>query len=538
MKGHGVAITVFVVLFALVSVLGFAAARWRRADNMDSLEEWGLGGRGFGTFITWFLLGGDLYTAYTFIAVPGAMYATGAVSGWFAVPYTILVYPFVFLIMPRLWSVSHRHGYVTPADFVRGRYDSRWLALAVAVTGLLATMPYIALQLVGIQSVLEVLGLGGSANANGFVKDLPLLVAFVILAAYTYSSGLRAPALIAFVKDFLIYVVVIVAIIYIPYKLGGFHNIFDAAQRQFASPAGVAAKASFVPSPKAFFAYGSLALGSAFALFLYPHSVTAVLSTKNRDIVRRNAAILPAYSLLLGLIALLGFMAIAAGIKTENSRLAVPLLFDKMFPGWFTGVAFAAIAIGALVPAAIMSIAASNLFTRNIYREFFRRDATIEHEAAVSKLVSLVVKLGALMFIFFLNLDYTLNLQLLGGVWILQTFPAIVIGLYTRWFHRWALLLGWAAGMIYGTLLAYNVVNATGKHFAGSVAPALLGADPTAHKGYYAAITALVLNLIVAGVATVVLRAAKVSAGTDQTTPSDYVADADDPKVEAIPELT
>ena len=99
-------------------MVGFAAARWRRAASMASLDEWGLGGRGFGTFVTWFLLGGDLYTAYTFIAVPAAMFATGAVSGFFAVPYTIIVYPIIFIFMPRLWSVSHRHGYVTPADFV------------------------------------------------------------------------------------------------------------------------------------------------------------------------------------------------------------------------------------------------------------------------------------------------------------------------------------------------------------------------------------------------------------------------------------
>ena len=159
-----VALTIVIVLFVFVTAVGFAAARWRRAQSMASLDEWGLGGRGFGTFITWFLLGGDLYTAYTFIAVPAAMFATGAVSGFFAVPYTIIVYPIIFVFLPRLWSVSHRHGYVTPADFVVGRHGSRGLGLAVAVTGILATMPYIALQLVGIQAVLEVMGVGGSNN--------------------------------------------------------------------------------------------------------------------------------------------------------------------------------------------------------------------------------------------------------------------------------------------------------------------------------------------------------------------------------------
>src|SRR6201991_3589896 len=158
-----VAVSVFVFLFLVVTVMGFAAARWRRAD-LNDLDEWGLGGRGFGTFIAWFLIGGDLYTAYTFIAVPATLYAGSAV-GFFAVPYTIVVYPIIFVFLPRLWSVSHRHGYVTPADFVRGRYDSKALQLAVAATGLLATMPYIALQLVGMQVVLEVMGIGTATDS-------------------------------------------------------------------------------------------------------------------------------------------------------------------------------------------------------------------------------------------------------------------------------------------------------------------------------------------------------------------------------------
>src|ERR671936_1239473 len=151
------ALTIFVVLFAAVAIIGFVAARWRRGD-LSVLDEWGLGGRRFGNVVTWFLLGGDLYTAYTFIAVPALVFSAGA-AGFFALPYTVIVYPFVFVVMPRLWQVCHRHGYVTPADFVRGRYTSGGLALAVAITGLLATMPYIALQLVGIQVILASMGI-------------------------------------------------------------------------------------------------------------------------------------------------------------------------------------------------------------------------------------------------------------------------------------------------------------------------------------------------------------------------------------------
>lgn len=310
---NGVALAVFVFFFLAVTVMGFLAARWRRAEQSASLDEWGLGGRSFGTWITWFLLGGDLYTAYTFVAVPAAIYTAGA-SGFFAVPYTILVYPLIFTFLPRLWSVSHRHGYVTTSDFVRGRFGSKGLSLAVALTGLLATMPYIALQLVGIQAVLDVMGVGGGEHANWFVKDLPLLIAFAVLAAYTYSSGLRAPALIAFVKDGLIYLVIVVAIIYIPIKLGGFGEIFHSAKETLAvhGPTGKP-RGELASGPNAQWAYATLALGSALALFMYPHSITATLSSRSRNVIRRNTTILPLYSLMLGLLALLGFMAIKAG---------------------------------------------------------------------------------------------------------------------------------------------------------------------------------------------------------------------------------
>ncbi len=533
---HGVELGVFVFFFLLVTVMGFVAARWRRGEHLDSLDEWGLGGRSFGTFVSWFLIGGDIYTAYTFVAVPALLYA-GNMIGFFAVPYTIILYPIIFVFLPRLWSVSHRHGYVTPADFIRGRFGSKGLALAVAVTGVLATMPYIALQLVGIQVVLEVMGIGNGSD-SWFVKDLPLLIAFAVLAAYTYSSGLRAPALIAFVKDTLIYIVIIVAVIYLPTKLGGWDGIFAAAKTSFghANDAAVAAgkppSAGIIPAQPLHWAYVSLALGSALALFMYPHSLTGVLASKNRSVIRRNASLLPAYSFLLGLLALLGFAAVAAGVKTDNAQLAVPLMFRAMFPDWFAGVAFAAIAIGALVPAAIMSIAAANLWTRNVYKAFINPTATPKQEARQSKLISLVVKFGALIFVVALPNEFAINLQLLGGVWILQTLPALVGGLYTRWFHRYALLAGWAVGMVYGTWVAYIQPSAADPHahFGSSLAVVPL----TDTKGYIA-LTAFVLNMVVVVLATLAMRALKVSEGVDETRPDDYHADAGDPGVHEVP---
>ena len=503
-----VAFWVFVFFFLLVTVLGFVAVNWRRGD-LTQLNEWGLAGRRFGAVVTWFLLGGDLYTAYTFIAVPALMFGVGAL-GFFAVPYTAIVYPLVFVLMPRLWAVCRRHHYITPADFVQGRYGSKGLALAVAATGSLATMPYIALQLVGIQVVVATLGITGS----GAAQDLPLIIAFVILAAYTYTSGLRAPAMIALVKDTMIYILVIACIIVIPIKLGGFGHIFQAA-----GAALPAKKGYLILPPGAYLPYASLALGSALALFMYPHAITGVLAAYSGKVVRQNAALLPSYSLVLGLLALLGYMAIAAGITVSTPSLVVPHLIAAVFPPWFVGFAFAAIAIGALVPAAVMSIAASNLFTRNIYYAYIKPPGDPAEEANLAKTVSLIVKIGALAFVIFLPTQYAINLQLLGGVWILQTFPAIAFGLYSRWFHQAALLLGWLAGMVWGTWMA--VANPAGAfkspvyplHVAGATLP------------LYSALSAFALNVVVAIVLTVVFDAMRLPRGADETAQDDYAAE-------------
>jgi len=512
MELNWTALTIFILLFGFITWLGFAAAHWRRGD-LELLHEWGLGGRRFGTLITWFLLGGDIYTAYTFIAVPALAFGAGAVA-FFAVPYTIIIYPLLFIVFPRLWYVCRKHGYVTAADFVGGRFGNRWLALAITVTGIVATMPYIALQLVGLQVVIGAMGVTG----EGFAGDIPLIIAFVILAAFTYSSGLRAPAAIAVVKDLLIYVTAFAAVIVIPIKLGGFGPIFAAVPPDkllLAVPQG--------QTTGAYGIYATLALGSAFALLLYPHTMTGILSATSGHTVRRNAALLPAYTFMLGLLALLGFFALADGVdklpefapgfQQFKNNFAVPALFLHNFPSWFVGVAFAAIGIGALVPAAIMSIAAANLFTRNVYREFFHSRATDKQESQMAKWVSLVVKFGALVFIVFVPLQYAIYLQLLGGIWIIQTLPSVMIGLYTRWFNSWALLIGWAVGTFTGTYLFF----ATG--FTTNYALAI--ADWT-FPGYTALYT-LILNLAIAIVLTPVLNALSAKP-TDQTAAADYYA--------------
>ena len=475
-------LSVFIFFFALVTVMGFFAARWKSGPVSEHLDEWGLGGRQFGIWITWFLIGGDFYTAYTVIAVPALVYAVGA-YGFFALPYTIIVYPFVFAVMPVLWKTAHKAGYVTAADVVRGTYNSRALELAVAATGIVATMPYIALQLVGMGTVIKAMGLSG---------ELPIVAAFIILALYTYSSGLRAPALIAFVKDIMIYIVVLVAVVIVPVKLGGYGAVFAAADEAFAAKGGAT---GLILKDSQMLAFATLALGSALAAFMYPHTLTGVFASKSADTIRKNAILLPAYTLLLGLIALLGYMAHAANIKVAEPNDVVPMLFKTLFPSWFAGFAFSAIAIGALVPAAVMSIGAANLFTRNVWKIYVHPEISHAGEASVAKFTSLIVKVGALAFILFLPVQYALDLQLLGGLWILQTFPSLVFGIYTRWFRGEGLLAGWAAGIVWGSWTEWS-------NGLKPLASLSLGSSTYT---FYVGLGALILNIAVAAIITVVM---------------------------------
>jgi SSS family solute:Na+ symporter len=502
---YPVATVVFLALIAFVIILGFIAGRWKAGD-LHSIEEWGLGGRRFGTWISWFLIGGDVYTAYTFIAIPALMFGAGAL-GFFAVPYTVVCYPILYLVFPKLWKVAQKHGYITGPEFVRGRYGNRWLALAIGITGIFATMPYIALQLIGMQTVIGALGIPG---------HIPLIIAFAVLAAFTYTSGLRAPAMISIVKDLLIYLTVIVAVIVIPAELGGFGAIFAKI-----APAKLILATPPAGSGGSYTSYATLALGSAMALFLYPHTTTGILSASSPRVIRRNAALLPAYTIMLGLLALMGFMAVASGVKTMpqfaagfkhyGPSFAVPALVLNSFPGWFVGVAFGAIAVGALVPAALMAIASANIFTRDIYKQFV---SGAGNEARIAKLFSIFMVIGAVAFILVIPSTYAVQLQLLGGMWIIQTFPAIVFSVFTRFFNGWALLVGWAVGIVSATwLVALN-------HFAGSTwAFHVLGFTVPS----YIALATVIVNAVIAAVLSVVLNALASDRTQDATVAADYV---------------
>lgn len=497
----------FTAVLLLASAAALLGARIERRDELPSLLGWGLAGREHGTFRTWCLLGGTVFTAYTTIAVPALVYGVGGL-GFFAVPYTVIVFPLAFLVLPRLWTLAARHGCLTPADLVKVRTGSPGLALAVALTGILATMPYVALQLLGLQTLLEVLGV----PPDGARGDLALALVTGLLAVAVFHRGLRAAAFVSVVKAALIFpatvLVVCVATARTPPS-----DVVRGAGDRLADKGG-----DLLLAPGLGAAYASLAVGSALALVVYPHVVTAALSARSPDVLRRSCVILPAWTALLGITALLGLFAVSEGIVTPPgaAELAVPELVLTILPALLGAVVLGAVGVAALVPAAVMSVAVAATFTRNVYVEYVHPTATPKHQQSVARIVSCLVKVGALAFVLGLRTQDAIDLQLLGGVWVLQTFPAVVVAAFTTWPHRYALLTGWALGMTLGTAAV------AGRGFV-AVLPVDVG---PLEVQVYSALLALLVNLLTVGVGTLVLDRLRVPRGQDRRTgmpPGEYL---------------
>ncbi|MET8571658.1 sodium:solute symporter [Streptomyces sp. NPDC004783] len=411
------------------------------------LEDWALAGRGQGSGLLWCLLGGTVYTAYTFTAVPAAVFTSGGI-GFYALPYTVIICAIGFVLLPRLAATARAHGHVTVADFVRVRYGSPLLALAVSLTGIFALMPYIALQLLGLRAVLSVLGM----RQDGLMGDLALTAVFAVLAVSTYRYGLRAPTLVSVVKAALVIGATVAVAGLVLTGLGSPAELFARAEAAFSAQEGAAA---LVPDPSLTPAYVSLFVGSALALFAFPHVLQVAFSARSGDVLRRTSVALFGWTAMLGLFALFGIAALAAGVNPPQGRseLAIPLLVLELAPGWAAGLILGAVVVAALVPAAVMSIGAATLFARNVYLEFVNPTATGAQVTRTARLMSLVVKVGALAFALGVRDQAAINLHLLGAVWVLQILPSIVLGLLHRTPHRVSLLSGWLLGMLVGTAL-------------------------------------------------------------------------------------
>jgi solute:Na+ symporter, SSS family len=495
-------VVVFATIFVAVVLLSLWGARWLAQGELRRLTEWGLAGRRFGTITAWFLLCGTIFTGNSMLATPGVAFGKGA-QGFYTMTYCILIYPLLFVVLSRFWVVARHRGYVTVADFAHERFG-RTVGLLIALTGILATMPYLAVQIYAMEVTLAQMGLPVEAS---------LIVAFSLLALSTYVGGLRAPALMAIVKMVMLVIVFAVALIVIPMQLGGLAHIFAVVHHKATKDPAIF---SDVLLPAQYTAYSTQVLGSALALFLYPHVITVFGSANSHKALKKNAILLQFHPLLNGLAAFLAYMAITAAIAPSSAyktNSIVPALFARFFPAWFAGFSFAAIVICALVPAAIMSIAVANLFSRNIYREYLNPSCNEQAELKVARWASFFVKCGALVFILIVPITFVNNLQLMGSAWIVQTFPAVFVGLYTTWFHRRALVLGWIGGMVTSTWMIVQ------QNF-GSFYPFKFG--PTTIS-VYIGLAALVVNLLLTAAFTPVFKTFWVAQKQDMIPATDFV---------------
>ena len=421
--------------------------------------------------------------AYTFVAIPSGVFAKGSLY-FFAIPYVALAFGVALVTMPRLWALSKEKGYITASDFIKDRFGSKTLAVLVAITGIVSLLPYIALQIVGMQSVLIVM-LSGITNSHT-VQEISLLVAFVILAAFTYTSGLRGATLTAILKDILIWITVVAVIIVVPLSIGGFGTAFRDV------------KPSYVTVPNSLVTgYATLVLGSALALYLYPHAINGVLSSESVHKLRRSTALLPLYGIGLAIMALMGILVYAVPPAMnflshfpESSRgiLVVPSLILYSMPPWFTGIALLGIFIGGLVPAAIMAMSQANLLTRNIIKEI-RPNTSASSEIRITKISSTVFKFVALGFVFTIPATYAISLQLLGGILIIQILPAVFFGLYIKSLRKEALIPGLLVGIFSGTFMVEYT-----NHF-GALTSSLFNIP--IFGSLYIAVVALTFNLTI-----------------------------------------
>ena len=480
----------FVGLFVLFIVLGFYGKYWRRGD-LNHVHEWSLAGRRLGTALVFFLIGADIYTAYTFVAIPSGVFAKGSLY-FFAIPYVGLTFGVALVTMPRLWSLSREKGYITASDFVKDRFSSKILSILIAMTGIISLLPYIALQIVGMQSVLTVM-LSGTANSHT-VEEISLLIAFVILAAFTYTSGLRGATLTAVFKDILIWITVIALIVVVPLSIGGGGGGgggFATAFKNVKNQSYITLPESLVPG------YTTMVLGSALALYLYPHAINGVLSSESAQKLRTSTALLPLYGVGLAIMALMGILVYAVPSAMnflshfpESSRgiLVVPSLILYTMPGWFSGIALLGIFVGGLVPAAIMAMSQASLLTRNIIKEI-KPNMSASSEIRITKISSTAFKFVALGFVFTVPATYAISLQLLGGILIVQILPAVFFGLYVKSSLRKEPLI---VGLLVGIFSGIYMVEYTNNF--GALTSSLFH---TTFGSLYVAVIALVFNLII-----------------------------------------
>ncbi|MCG2880352.1 MAG: sodium:proton antiporter [Vulcanisaeta sp.] len=475
--------TIFFTIVGLTVVAGFLGSKWR-APDFSKIAEWSIGGMKFGSFIVWFLMGADIYTAYSLIAVPGAAYSLGGFI-LYSVVYGSVSYPFLYIVATKFYRIAKRRGYITAGDYVRDRFDSRVLSLLISLTGIIAMLPYIALQIVGIRYVLD---------AMGFPVIPSFIIAYIIVALFVALSGLRGPALSSLIKDAVLWAVILTVVIVLGIRFNGFGPIF----------AKLGPSHYLIPS-KLMVGYITLAFGSGISWLLFPNLLVGLLGSKSEDIIKKNSIFLPFYQVWLVFLAIMGLVALAENlVPSRVSSLAFPSVLNAYFPSTFVAIAFAGIVIGSMIPAGLQSLGAANLIARNIYLDFINRRASERQQVfwgrvavfimIVASLIFAIVPAASGLIFYLLTFSYA---------WLLQTLPAIILSMYWYDLDKYSVAAGWAVGT---GLVTYGLATVK---FASSLLPWFYN--------MYVGLLGLIVNLAVMLIVHAVVKALKVKVSSRLT---------------------
>lgn len=420
-------------------VVGFLAGVRRKMD----LEQWTVGGRGFGAVLVFLLMAGETYTTFAFLGASGWAYSKGG-PALYVLAYLTLAYAVSFFILPQLWQAGRRHQMQTQSDFFGVRYGNKYLAAFVCIVGIVCFIPYVELQITGVGIILSV------ASFDAIGRTPAMVICVVLLVGFVFTSGVRAVAWVSVVKDVLMVVAAVSIGIGIPaIHFGGIGPMFSAL---------AAAKPAHLTMPGATASLGhawyiSTVILTSLGFYMWPHAFSATFTARSADTLRRNAVVMPLYTLTLAFIFFAGFAAVLLAPGLPNGDLALLTVVRKTFPPWFVGVIGGAGALTAMVPAAIFILTAATLFAKNLYRPLFAPAMSDDQVARLARIM--VVVLGAIsLWLAIFSSTTLVSLLLTGYAGVTQFFPGVFLGLYWKRVRAPAVF----AGMIVGVVTAVGLM--------------------------------------------------------------------------------
>jgi SSS family solute:Na+ symporter len=432
MSPSAIALGVIFAIVALGSAIGFYAGAHRKMD----LEQWTVAGRGFGVLLMWLLMAGEVYTTFSFLGASGWAYSRGAPT-LYILAYITLAYVVSFFILPPIWELGRRHQLQTQSDFFAWRYRSKYLVATVSLVGIVFMIPYLELQLTGLGIIVEV------ASFDGIGRNRAMVAAVILLAGFVLASGLRAVAWVSVLKDILMLVAAVSVGIGVPYiYFGGIGPMFTALIH--------ARPAHFVmPGATSNLGHGwyiSTVLLTGLGVYMWPHSFSAAFSAKSAGTLRRNAVIMPLYTLSLAFMLFVGFAAILVIPDLRDGDLSLLAMVRKTFPPWFLGVIGGAGALTAMVPAAILILSSATVFAKNLYRPLFAPHMNDHQIGRIARIMVVVISLISL-YLAIHGSTTLVSLLLLGYAGITQLFPGVVLGLFWKRTSTPAVFAGLTVGV-------------------------------------------------------------------------------------------